>query len=259
MKLFRADFHVHTVLSPCGSLDMSPGKIIEAALDTRMDIIAITDHNSTRQWDTVMEIGAERGLLVLGGVEINTQEEVHCLAFFENSEILGLFQEYLDKWLPYIANVPDKFGHQVIVNRNEEIIDEEKRLLWSGINQSIDEVAQMVHALNGIFIPAHVDRQAFGLYSQLGVYPKGLLVDALEVTPRVTESFLEKTGIKERFTLVTGSDAHTPGQIGKGFTWLRMHEPSFKEIKLALQGVDNRKAWPNGHLFGNGSNSLKKI
>lgn len=259
MKLFRADFHVHTVLSPCGSLDMSPGKIIEAALDTQMDIIAITDHNSTRQWKTVMEVGAEKGLVVLGGVEINTQEEVHCLAFFEHSEMLGLFQEYLDKWLPDISNVPEKFGHQVIVNRNEEIIDVEKRLLWSGLNQSIDEVAQMVHSLNGIFIPAHVDRQAFGLYSQLGVYPKGLLVDALEVTPRVAESFLEKTGIKDRFTLVTGSDAHTPEQIGKGYTWLRMHEPSFKEIRLALHGIDNRKAWPNGNLFGNGSNGFKKV
>lgn len=254
MNLYRADMHIHTVLSPCGNLEMSPESIVKASLDSRLDIIAITDHNSTRQWQAVMEAGAEKGLLVIGGAEINTCEEVHCLAFFENADSLGAFQHYLDLWLPDILNIPEKFGHQVWVNRNEEILGEEKRLLWSALNQSIDEVAHMVYMLNGIFIPAHVDRQAFGLYSQLGFFPEGLRADALEVTPRVTNAFFEETGISGKFSFITGSDAHTLERIGTGFTWFRMNGLSFKEIKLALQGVDGRKAWPVGDLFREGVN-----
>ena len=29
--LARADLHIHTVLSPCGDLEMSPGNILRAA------------------------------------------------------------------------------------------------------------------------------------------------------------------------------------------------------------------------------------
>jgi PHP family Zn ribbon phosphoesterase len=252
MKLFRADLHVHTVLSPCGSLEMAPDRIVQEAIAKNLNIIAITDHNSTRQCRAVMEAGNEKGLLVIGGAEINTREEVHCLTFFESIESLDAFQVYLDQWLPNIPNNPDKFGHQVWVNRNEEILGEEKRLLWSGLNQSIEDVAREVHQLGGIFIPAHVNRQAFGLFNQLGFVPEGLQVDALEVTPRVSEVFLTKTGIKKQFPLIMGSDAHNLAQIGTGFTWLRILEPSFSELKLAIQGKEGRKAWPNGALFQEG-------
>jgi PHP family Zn ribbon phosphoesterase len=252
MKLFRADLHVHTVLSPCGSLEMAPNRIVQEAIAKNLNIIAIADHNSTRQCRAVMEAGHEKGLLVIGGAEINTREEVHCLTFFENIELLDAFQIYLDRWLPNIPNDTEKFGHQVWVNRNEEILGEEKRLLWSGLNQSIEEVAREVHRLGGIFIPAHVNRQAFGLFNQLGFVPEGLKVDALEVTPGVSVQFLQKTGIKTQYPLITGSDAHDLEQIGTGFTWLRMFEPSFSELKLAFQGKEGRKAWPNGTLFQEG-------
>lgn len=252
MNLFRADLHVHTVLSPCGSLEMAPERIVQAAIARNLDILAITDHNSTRQCKAVMEAGAEKELVVIGGAEVNTREEVHCLTFFENYESLCSFQEYLDLWLPNIYNKPDKFGHQVWVNRMEEIQGEEKRLLWSGLNQSIEEVEQMVHSLGGIFIPAHVDRLVNGIFNQLGFIPNSLKADALEVTSRVSDDFLKKTGINDRFNLITGSDAHILDQIGLGFTWFKMVEPTFKEIKLALQGIEGRKAWPNGVLFQEG-------
>lgn len=249
MKLFRADLHIHTVLSPCGSLEMSPERIVAAALDKKMDIIAITDHNSTRQWRAVREVGLEKGLMVIGGAEINTREEVHCLALFENDDALALFQDYIDLWLPAVKNIPEKFGHQVWVDRHEHILGEEERLLWTGLNQSIEQVAEKVHELEGLFIPAHVDRQAFGLYSQLGFFPLGLQVDALEVTHRVTAEFIESKGIGDHFRLITSSDAHDPYRIGESFTWFRMQAPTFNEMRLALQGVDGREVWPGGELF----------
>ena len=76
--LFRADLHIHTVLSPCGDLDMSPRNIIAMAKQKKLDIIGITDHNSTRQAIIIQEKAQKEGIFVLAGVEISTREEAHC-------------------------------------------------------------------------------------------------------------------------------------------------------------------------------------
>jgi 3',5'-nucleoside bisphosphate phosphatase len=82
MKTFRADLHIHTVLSPCGDLDMSPGNIVSEAVNKGLDIIGITDHNTTRHCNLIKRMAEEKGIFVMQGAEITTKEEVHCLAFF---------------------------------------------------------------------------------------------------------------------------------------------------------------------------------
>ena len=47
MNRFRADLHVHTVLSPCAEVEMIPPLIVQAALEKQIDLIAITDHNAS--------------------------------------------------------------------------------------------------------------------------------------------------------------------------------------------------------------------
>ncbi len=69
------------------------------------------------------------------GAEITTKEEVHCLAFFEKTDELIIFQEFLDLNLPDILNDPDTFGYQVQVDENEIIIYEEKKLLINAISR----------------------------------------------------------------------------------------------------------------------------
>jgi len=232
---FRADLHIHTVLSPCGSLEMSPERIVDEALAKGLSIIAITDHNSTKQCKAVIEVGKGRGLMVIGGVEVNTREEIHCIALFENIEALDKFQTYLDEYLPNIPNNPDKFGHQVWVNREEEIEGVEERLLLSGLDQSIDDVEQKVHSLKGLFIPAHVDRPMYGIFAMLGFIPDSLKCDALEVSCNADESFFEMTKIKEKYPIVKSSDAHYPEQIGSSFTTFEMENVTFEGVREALK------------------------
>ncbi|TCO09727.1 hypothetical protein EV194_102153 [Natronoflexus pectinivorans] len=242
MKWYRADLHIHTVLSPCGGLDMTPERIVHEALKKKLDIIAITDHNSTKQCIEVMEVGEEKGLVVIGGSEINSREEVHCVTLFESIENLKEFQVFLDAKLPEILNKPEKFGHQVWVNRHEEIIGEEPRLLWSALNASIDEIASEVHRLNGLFFPAHIDRMINGMLRQLGFVPPDLQADALEVLflnePRIAEVKNQNSS----FSIITNSDAHEPEHIGRRFTWLKMKELTFEEIRMALNHQDGREA-----------------
>jgi len=241
MKMYRTDLHIHTVLSPCGSLAMSPEYIVEEAIAKGLDIIAITDHNATCQCEAVIDAGRDRGLMVISGAEVNTREEVHCLALFEDMEATRIFQAYLDEFLPDIPNDPKTFGYQVWVNRDEEIEGVENRLLLSGLEQSIEDVERKVHALNGIFIPAHVDKPMYGIFSQLGFVSDTLHCDALEVSANAKSDFFESTKIRDKYPLISNSDAHYPDQIGTHFTTFLMEAPTFTELKRAIKGEDGRK------------------
>jgi len=242
MNQFRADLHIHTVLSPCGDLEMSPTNIIRAAKNKQLDLIGITDHNSTRQCAVIKELGKREGILVLCGAEITTKEEAHCLAFFETDEALNNFQEYLDVHLPDIKNDPDLFGYQVAVDEKDEICYEEERLLISALDQSIDKIEEKVHALNGIFIPAHVNKGKNSIISQLGFIPIDLKTDALEISKHVSkEGFLLKNKYLKNNVFIKSSDAHIPELIGEVITIFEMETLSFAEVAKALKGIDNRK------------------
>lgn len=242
MKTFRADLHIHSVLSPCGDLDMSPGNIVEEASGKGLDIIGITDHNTTRHAALVTKLAAKKGIFVMTGAEINTKEEVHCLVFFENTETLMLLQKYIDDNLPDILNIPEIFGHQVEVDENENIIYTEKRLLASAINKSITELEKFVHLNKGLFIPSHIDRFKNSIYSQLGLLPENLNADALEVSRATT--IAKFSGIHpeiSKYSLTRSSDAHQPCDIGKETTTFLIEKADFNEIRMALAGIDGRR------------------
>lgn len=242
MNTFRADLHIHTVLSPCGSLDMSPVKITEKAREKGLDIIGITDHNSTRHCKLVRELAKSTGIFVLTGAEVTTREEVHCLSFFENDDQLSEFQFYLEKHLPPVLNDTEKFGYQVVVDENERIVEEIEFLLISALDQSIEQVEQKVHSLGGIFMPAHIDRPSYSIISQLGFIPGSLLIDGIEISANCkAESVQALIGKRENLAIIRNSDAHYEEQIGKVFTTFELEHRSFDEIKLALHGLQGRK------------------
>jgi len=242
MQRFRADLHIHTVLSPCGSLEMSPVNIVRSAIKAKLDIIAITDHNSTRQVSIVKKLGKENGLYVIGGVEVNTAEEVHCLALFDTDEQLSEFQAFIDLHLLKVKNKPNKFGYQVVVDENENILYEEPWLLINALDTGILEVERKVHSLNGLFIPAHIDRPFNGIISQLGFVPEMLKCDALELSQRATISEWDSSPkLPAEKMFVQNSDAHTPEDIGKRFTVFEMEELSFEELRRCLSPTFSKR------------------
>jgi PHP family Zn ribbon phosphoesterase len=240
--IYRADLHIHSVLSPCADLEMSPINIINKAKERKLDIIGITDHNSTKQCKVTKEIGEKNGIFVLCGAEITTKEEVHCLTFFENLEKLSAFQKYIEIHLPKINNDVQRFGYQLIVDEDENIIDEEEFLLHSALNVSIDALAEKVHELKGLFIPAHVNRPKFSLISQLGFIPPDIKADAFEITKHLSrEDFYKQYAYLNNKTVLQNSDAHFLDAIGEITTQFEMNEISFDEISKALIGDENRR------------------
>ncbi|HNX67034.1 MAG TPA: PHP domain-containing protein [Bacteroidales bacterium] len=232
MRPIRADIHIHSVLSPCGSLDMSPAAIISKAVENGLEMIAISDHNSTLNCNLAVELGREAGLSVLRGAEVTTSEEVHCLTIFPDDVAAAAFQEFLNEKMQHIKNVPEKFGYQLVLDREENIIDEVEYFLPAALTASIDEVEKKVHSLGGLFIPAHIDRPAFSLYSQLGFMPSDLAADAVEVTGRIPEV---------KCPVIRNSDSHMIDQVGKKFTTYMLDEPTFSELAMAFRNENQRR------------------
>lgn len=234
MRWYKADLHVHTVLSPCGGLDMSPVNVIAKAAVEKIDILAITDHNSLKHCVLAVEIGKKYGITVIPGAEVNTREEIHCLTLFENLKQAEAFQQYIDAHLTRIPNRPEFFGPQYLVDAEENILEEEENLLLAALDSELEAVEQEVHRLGGLFIPAHVNRMQNGLYSQLGFLPADLHADALELARSGHEAFQEEHPEIADFPIITGSDAHTIEQIGANFTEFRLEAPDFRCIKQVL-------------------------
>ena len=179
MNRFRADLHNHTLLSPCGDIEMTPAFIVSTALRKGYDIIGITDHNTTLQGREIRRMVGDGEPYILCGTEITTREEVHCLAFADSGESLDALQNFLDDSLPKIPNDEEVFGYQLAVNEAEEVIYEAPYLLISAIDRSMEEVAAFVASIGGIFIPAHIDKPQNSVISQLGFVPPDLPFDAL--------------------------------------------------------------------------------
>ena len=245
MNRFRADLHNHTFLSPCGDIGMVPSFIIGAALRKRYDIIGITDHNTTVQGREIRRIVGGGEPYILCGAEITTREEVHCLAFADSDDSLDALQRFLDDSLPHIPGNEDVFGYQLAVDEHDNVIYEAPYLLVSAIDRSLEEVAVFVSSIGGIFIPAHIDKPQNSVISQLGFVPPDLPFDALEISARCDlDGLLERNPCLRKLnpTFIRSSDAHYPDDFCKAATYFNMPGRSFREIRMALDGVDGRSA-----------------
>ncbi len=100
MKQFRADLHVHTVLSPCAEVEMIPPLIVQQALEQKIDLIAITDHNASANVRAVQKAAEGTRLTVLPGMEVQSREDVHLLTIFETLDALNTWQAEVDAALP---------------------------------------------------------------------------------------------------------------------------------------------------------------
>ena len=237
MKIFKADLHIHTCLSPCADLDMTPKAIVEKSLELGLDIVAICDHNSAENVEAAVRAGIQQKLCVLPGLEINSREEVHILAIFENAEKALHMQETVYRHLKGV-NKPEFFGDQVVVNEFDEVEGFNDRLLIGAVDLGLQEIVSEVHRQRGLTIASHVDRPSFSIISQLGFIPPDLKLDGLEVTQDIGQLDRSTMG---KLPLVTSSDAHFLHDVGRAYTPFFLESPNLEEIRLALFGKSGRK------------------
>ena len=174
------DLHIHSCLSPCSDDSMTINNIVNMALIKELELIAITDHNTTKHLELFKQI-ANQKIHILYGVELQTKEEIHILAYFKNDQPLKQLQNWLDEHLITIKNNPAFFGNQYILDKNDQIIDQEPNLLITSLNTTLEQTIQFIHELNGKVVLAHVFNQRYSIFSQLGFIPNDLCFDGIEV------------------------------------------------------------------------------
>lgn len=203
------DFHLHSCLSPCADEDMTPNNIVNMALLIGLQAISVTDHNSLKQQLAVKACADRAQLDYLFGVELQTREEVHLLAYFHEVKEIELFQQWIDAHTINLLNNIQYFGHQTIMNEADEIIEEEKILLLNSLDADCKECVEVIHHHHGKAVLAHALGRGNGIITQLGFIPPDLGMDGIEVTDLKQIAIIQKNSpwIKETLWLCS-SDAH---------------------------------------------------
>lgn len=67
-----------------------------------------------------------------------------------------------------IKNKPEIFGHQYIVDENDEVCGEEENLLINATDITLEEAKEAVFSRGGVCYPAHIDRTSNGIVAVLG-------------------------------------------------------------------------------------------
>ncbi|MCX7816479.1 MAG: PHP domain-containing protein [Syntrophales bacterium] len=233
------DFHIHTCLSPCADLSMTPRAIVKKAIEKSLNVIAICDHNASENVKYVQKAAKGESILILPGIEVTTKEEVHVLGIFKSIYQLQTFQRYIYDHLPG-QNNEELFGCQAVVNEKDFVEKINDRFLLGATTLSLQDVVNMIHHLKGLAIASHVDRQAFGVIGQLGFIDETMNFDALEITGGNRKSFRQKYPELNHFPLIESSDAHYLKDIGKHSTVINVKKATFNEIAKALQNKKGR-------------------
>lgn len=225
---------------------MHPSAIVRAAVEAGLDGVVICDHNAADNVAAVGRAGRAAGCLAVPGMEITTEEEVHLVALLPDAAAAGVLHSRVAAALPG-RNAPAAFGEQVIANEDGEVMGFNASLLVGATSWSVGRATDEIHRVGGLAIAAHVERERFGMIGQLGFIPPDLALDAIEISAATAydsgrRRFADPLGVPA----VTGSDAHTPGEIGRALTFLQLERPETAEVHRAIRAEGGRAVLGGG-------------
>ena len=171
MNRYYYDLHVHSCLSPCADDDMTPNNIAGMAALKGLNILALTDHNSTKNCPAFFEACKRQGIIPVAGMELSTAEDIHIVCLFAELEDAMRFGEEIRAHLMPISNRPEIFGNQLILDDSDEIVGKEERLLISATDLPIEDALRLAKEFGAHVHPAHIDRQSNGIVAILGDVP----------------------------------------------------------------------------------------
>ncbi len=208
MHRYYYDLHTHSCLSPCADDDNTPNNLLGMASLAGIDILALTDHNTTKNCPAFFKAADNYGIIPIAGMELTTSEDIHVICLFEQLQSALDFDKYLNDYRIPIENRPDIFGHQIITDENDSVIGEEKNLLSNATTISVEDVPTHVKKFDGICYPAHIDRDANGIISTLGTFPETPFFSCVEFHNRSkTAEYKEKYALGDKLFIIS-SDAH---------------------------------------------------
>lgn len=225
MRAWRADLHVHTVLSACAETEMIPPLLVARGREQGLDVVGIVDHNSAGNAQAAVDAAAESGMVVKPGLEVETKESVHLLCLFDRVEQALEMQALVYDHLPSLpaAAGSQSFGYQFLVDCEGAFLGHEQRPLFAATALSCAEVAEAARGKGGLVLGAHADRRAHGLLAVLGFVPPDLSLDGLECGPGDLHS-----------GRVASSDAHRLEEIGSRYTIFEAESVTVEALRQSL-------------------------
>jgi PHP family Zn ribbon phosphoesterase len=243
IRPYVADLHVHSLLSPCAAVEMTPRNIVWHAARHGIDIVAVTDHNAGDNVRAALEAAKGTDVTVLPGMEVETKEEIHLVTLFGKMRAFADWERTVAEHLSGRKNDAAKFGAQFVVDAEDNFICEKEAMLLTSLTLTLSEACDIVADLGGITIASHIDRPAYSLLSQLGFFPPGLKLAAVEISPRLSRAeAVTKIPLLKGWPLIASSDAHTIDDfVGGPKTVFALAEPTLAEIRQALANENSRR------------------
>ena len=205
----KYDLHIHSCLSPCGDEDMTPNNIAGMAMLGGLDIVALTDHNTTLNCPAFFKACEKLGIIPIGGMELTTAEDIHMVCLFPTLDKTMEFGSFVESHRMKIKNRPDIFGEQLILDENDELLGKVEDLLVAGTDLDISTAYDEVMKYDGAAFPAHIDKQSNGLIAILGDFPPEPLFGCAEFhDSSKIEDYVKKYPTLNNMRYLTCSDAH---------------------------------------------------
>ncbi len=225
------DLHLHSCLSPCGDMDMTPNNIVGMSKLLGLNIIALTDHNSVLNCDAVMKLGKENGLCVIPGMELTTAEEIHVVCLFPTLEKASAFNNYVKEHQMQFPNRADIYGRQVVMDENDNEINEVENILILATDISITNINELVSSFDGVCYPAHINRDSMSVLAVLGEIPPECNFATVEVS---SSGDIEKLKalhpVLNDMLIVRNSDAHYLENMKDAQNYFELDELSVESV-----------------------------
>ncbi len=240
MRDYFCDLHIHSCLSPCGDDEMTPGNIVGIALLNGLNIVALTDHNTSKNCPAFFAQARMHGIVPVAGMELTTAEDIHVVCLFRELSDAMKFDMFVDGHKIPVKNKPEIFGNQYIMDENDEIAGEEEYLLINATDLTIEDAYREVIARGGVCYPAHIDRQSNGMVSILGTFPEEPRFTAYELNS--ADSLAE---YESRFPLIkalpraVSSDAHYLWDIAEASFSIPIDDEPYSSSRVRNRLIDH--------------------
>lgn len=199
-------------------------------------MIALTDHNTTKNCEATIKAGEKVGIYVIPGMELTTSEDIHVVCLFKDSDSASKFNDYVSEHLFHIKNKSEIYGRQVVMNENDEEISEIEDLLIMATDISIMNVKKIVNSFGGIAYPAHIDRDSMSILSVLSDFPKECEFKSYEVSyDSDNNELINKYEILKNLKMVRSSDAHYLEHMKDKNYYFELEDISFDNLKKYLE------------------------
>src|SRR5665809_83397 len=89
----RIDLHTH---SNASDGTQSPAEVVTSAVEAKLQVVALTDHDTTAGWDEAAEAARQHGIALVRGIEVSCQHggiSIHLLGYLQDPTAPGLLEE----------------------------------------------------------------------------------------------------------------------------------------------------------------------